>query len=105
MPKRSSKEKGMTKAQVVSEIASKVGISKSQVNDVFVSLLQIIETELKGSRPTVIPGLVKITVKRKEATKSRKGINPFTKEEITIKAKPARNVVKVKALKGLKELI
>jgi len=39
MPKRSSKEKGMTKAQVVSEIASKVGISKSQVNDVFVSLL------------------------------------------------------------------
>ena len=105
MPKKSSKEKGMTKAQVVSEIASKVGISKSQVGDVFTSLLHIIETELKSSRPTVIPGLVKITVKRKEATKSRKGINPFTKEEITIKAKPARNVVKVKALKGLKELI
>jgi nucleoid DNA-binding protein len=105
MPKKSSKEKGMTKAQIVSELSSKVGISKTQVNDLFVSLLQIIEGELKGNRPTVIPGLVKITVKRKEATKSRKGINPFTKEEITIKAKPARNVVKVKPLKGLKDIL
>ena len=105
MPKKGSNEKGMTKAQVVSEIANSVGITKSQVGDVFTSLLQIIETELKASRPTTIPGLVKITVKRKDATKSRKGINPFTKEEITIKAKPARNVVKVKALKGLKDLI
>ena len=104
MPK-SSKEKGLTKAQMVAEIASSVGISKSQVNDVFVTLLQLIEKELKGNRLSVIPGLVKITVKRKEATKSRKGINPFTKEEITIKAKPARNVVKVKALKGLKDII
>jgi nucleoid DNA-binding protein len=105
MAKKSSKEKGMTKAQIVAELASKVGVTKSQVNDIFVTLLQIIEGELKGNRPTVIPGLVKISVKRKEATKSRKGINPFTKEEITIKAKPARNVVKVKALKGLKEII
>lgn len=105
MPKKSSKEKGMTKAQIVSELSSKVGITKGQVNDIFVSLLQIIEGELKGNRPTVIPGLVKITVKRKEATKSRKGINPFTKEEITIKAKPARNVVKVKPLKGLKDIL
>lgn len=105
MPKKSSKEKGMTKAQIVSELSSKVGISKSQVNDLFVSLLGIIEGELKGNRPTVIPGLVKISVKRKEATKSRKGINPFTKEEITIKAKPARNVVKVKPLKGLKDIL
>jgi nucleoid DNA-binding protein len=105
MPKKSSKEKGMTKAQIVSELSSKVGISKTQVNDLFISLLQIIEGELKGNRPTVIPGLVKITVKRKEATKSRKGINPFTKEEITIKAKPARNVVKVKPLKGLKDIL
>ena len=64
MPK-SSKEKGLTKAQMVAEIASSVGISKSQVNDVFVTLLQLIEKELKGNRPSVIPGLVKITIKRK----------------------------------------
>lgn len=105
MAKKSSKEKGMTKAQMVSELASKTDMTKSQINDVFVSLLKIIETELKGHRPTMIPGLVKIDVRRKEATKARPGINPFTGEKITIKAKPAKNVIKVKALKGLKELV
>jgi len=104
MPKK-SKEKGMTKSQMVSELASKTGMTKSQINDVFVSLQQIIESELKGNRPTSIPGLIKIEIRRKEATKARPGINPFTGEKITIKAKPAKNVVKVKALKGLKELV
>ena len=104
MPKK-SKEKGMTKAQMVAELASKNDLSKSQVSDIFVSMLQLIESELKANRPTMIPGLVKIEVRRKEATKARPGVNPFTGEKITIKAKPAKNVVKVKALKGLKELV
>jgi DNA-binding protein HU-beta len=103
--KKSSKAKGMTKSQVVSELASKTNLTKSQVNDVFVSLMNIIESELKGHRPVTIPGLVKIDVRRKEATKARPGINPFTGEKITIKAKPAKNVIKVKALKGLKEIV
>ena len=47
-----------------------------------------------------LPGLLKMSVQRKPATKARKGINPFTKEEITIKAKPARNVVKIRPLKN-----
>jgi len=108
MPKSKSskhKEKGMTKAQMVGELASKTNLTKSQINDVFVSLLQIIESELKDNRPSTIPGIVKIDVRRKEATKARPGVNPFTGEKITIKAKPAKNVVKVKALKGLKDLV
>lgn len=106
MPKaKKSKDRGLTKAQVVSELASKTNLTKSQVNDVFSSLLQIIESELKGHKPVTIPGLVKIDIRRKEATKARPGINPFTGEKITIKAKPAKNVIKVKALKGLKELV
>jgi len=47
---------------------------------------------------------VKIKVVRKPATKARKGINPFTKEEQMFKAKPARNVVKVLPLKALKDM-
>ena len=105
MPKKSSKEKGMTKSQMVAELASKNDLTKSQVNDIFVSLMEIIEAELKANRPVTIPGIVKIDVRRKEATKARPGVNPFTGEKITIKAKPAKNVVKVKALKGLKELV
>ena len=105
MPSKSKKEKAMTKAQMVSELAEKTGLTKSQINDVFTSMLDLIGAELKHNRPSSIPGLIKIVIHRKEATKSRPGINPFTKEAITIKAKPARNVVKVKALKGLKEMI
>ena len=38
------------------------------------------------------------------ATKARKGINPFTKEEVMFKAKPASTVIKVRPLKGLKNM-
>jgi nucleoid DNA-binding protein len=52
-----------------------------------------------------IPGLCKIVVQRKPATKERQGINPFTGEETTFKAKPARNVIKVRPLKNLKDMV
>jgi DNA-binding protein HU-beta len=52
-----------------------------------------------------VPGMMKVTVQRKPATKARKGINPFTGEPTIFKAKPARNVVKVRPMKGLKDLV
>ena len=59
----------------------------------------------KGPGIFTVPGLMKIKVVRKPATKARKGINPFTGEEMMFKAKPSRNVVKVLALKGLKDMV
>jgi nucleoid DNA-binding protein len=53
----------------------------------------------------VIPGLVKLRVVKKPATKERQGINPFTKEPITIPAKPASKKVRATALKNLKDLV
>ena len=47
----------------------------------------------------------KVTVKPLPARKARKGINPFTKEETVFKAKPARNVVKVRPLMALKNMV
>ncbi|MHC4995831.1 MAG: HU family DNA-binding protein, partial [Planctomycetota bacterium] len=58
-----------------------------------------------GPQTFTIPGLAKIVVQRKPATRARKGINPFTGEETVFKAKPARNVVKVRPLKGLKDMV
>jgi nucleoid DNA-binding protein len=52
-----------------------------------------------------VPGLMKLVVQRKPATKARKGINPFTGEETMFKAKPARNVVKIRPLKNLKDMV
>ena len=59
----------------------------------------------KGTGTFVIPGLCKIVRIHKPATPERQGINPFTKEPTTIKAKPARNVVKVRPLKKLKAMV
>jgi len=48
---------------------------------------------------------VPIEIYRSPATKARKGINPFTGEEMIFKAKPARRGVKAVPLKRLKEMV
>ena len=99
--------KRLTKAQVISEIATKTDFDKKTVNRVFEALNDIIQTQLTGEGPGefVIPGLVKLRVVNKEATKERPGVNPFTKEPITIPAKPASKKVRATALKALKDLV
>lgn len=104
MSSKKKSAKSLTKSQVLSEIAGRVGLTKSQVNDVFDSLSALVREELKGNRPLTIPGIVKVSLTRKPATPARPGRNPFTGADITIKAKPARNVVKVRAVKALKEM-
>jgi len=96
----------MTKAVMISEIAESTGLNKKQVNSVIDELSVIIERHIKKRAPGkfILPGLIKVQVKQKPATKARKGINPFTGQETVFKAKPARRVVKVTPLKKLKEM-
>ena len=101
---KQSKEKSLTKSQVVSELSGATGLPKSQVNDFMTSLTDLIAAELKAGRPITVPGLIKITLQNKPATLARPGRNPFTGENITIKAKPARKAVKVRPIKALKDL-
>ena len=102
---RGKTPKGLTKSQLIGEVAEKAALNKSQVNSVFIALVELISTEIKGGRPVTIPGLVKITAQHKPATPARPGRNPFTGEAITIKAKPARRAVKVRAIKALKDML
>ena len=98
--------KARTKGEVYKVLADAVGLTRKQVSGVFDELTGLIKKDLtKGAGVFALPGLAKITVIKKPATKARKGINPFTKEEIMIKAKPARKVVKVRALKNLKAMV
>jgi len=99
--------KPATKTEIYSAIATKTNLAKKDVAGVFEALSELIEKEIgkKGPGLFVIPGLLKIKVVHKPATKARPGFNPATKEQITIKAKPARKVVKVLPLKALKDLI
>ncbi len=98
--------KPLRKTGVIEEIATNTGLSKKQVLTVFDELSILIERHIKprSAGQFTLPGLLKIEVKKKPATKARKGINPFTGEEMIFKAKPARRVVKIRALKKLKEM-
>ena len=104
--KISPSKKPRTKGELYSTIAEHTQLSRKQVASVFDTMGRIIAADLtKGASEVLnIAGLMKVTVVRKPATKARKGINPFTKEEQTFKAKPARNVVKLRAVKALKDL-
>ncbi|SIO60312.1 nucleoid DNA-binding protein [Singulisphaera sp. GP187] len=106
-PASAVKARAATKGEIYGTISEKTGLGKKDVSKVFDALSELIAKELgkKGPGQFVVPGLLKLKVSRKEATKAKPGINPFTKEPITIKAKPARNVVKVVPMKALKEMV
>lgn len=97
-----------TKSEIYSSIADDTGLTKKDVAAVFESLSSQIKKNLGGrGAPGVftVPGLMKLKVVKKPARKARKGVNPFTGEEMMFKAKPASKAVKVLALKGLKDMV
>lgn len=96
-----------TKTEILTTLAEFADVSKKQVTAVFSGLADIVNgcIKSKAAGEFTLPGLLKIKVVRKPATKARKGINPFNGEETIFKAKPARNVVKIKALKKLKDMV
>jgi nucleoid DNA-binding protein len=100
-------KKPPTKSEILSHVAEDTGISRKEVGAVLDSLQGLIGKTLKARNAGTFnfPGLMKIKVVKKPATKARKGTNPFTGEETVFKAKPARKVVKVQPLKGLKDMV
>jgi nucleoid DNA-binding protein len=98
--------KPASKSEIITRIAESTELSRKQVSSVFNALSEEIGNAVgkKGPGVFALPGLVKIKVVHKPATKARKGINPFTKQETIFKATPARNVIKVRPLKALKDM-
>jgi nucleoid DNA-binding protein len=105
--KVASSSKPRNRSEVYQTIAQHVGIHRKDVAAVFHTLASMIRTDLSkmGSGIFNVPSMMRITVKRRPATKARMGINPFTKEQTMFKAKPARNVVRVRPLKSLREMV
>jgi len=105
--RKAAAAKPRTKSEVFTTLAGDAGLTRKQVASVFDGLNGLIKRDLsiRGPGMFTVPGLMKITVQKKPATRARKGINPFTGEEMMFKAKPARKVVKVRALKKLKEMV
>ena len=103
----SDKPKPLSKSEIVAALAESTSLVKKDVVAVLDGIEALISSSLGKTGPGVfaLPGLLKIQVQVKKATPAKEGINPRTGEKITIKAKPARKVVKVRALKKLKEFI
>jgi nucleoid DNA-binding protein len=97
-----------TKTQIITAIAEATELPKKDVVAVFSKLGEMIEGHMKkrGSGEFTIPDTgVKIRRVKKPARKSRMGRNPATGEPMKIAAKPASTVVRVSALKALKDTI
>jgi len=100
-------KKPLTKTEIMNALAEGSGLTKKEVGSVIDSLTELIAQNIGSKGPGVfnIPGLMKIQVVRKPATKAATRPNPFKPGEMMeVSAKPARNVVKVRPLKGLKEM-
>ncbi len=99
-------EKKYNKTQILDAIAESSGLSRKDVGNVIEALGGVIEDHIgKGSvGEFVLPGMLKIVTVNKPAVPEREGINPFTKEKMIFKAKPASTAVRVRPLKKLKEM-
>ena len=104
---KTATKKPPTKTEIFGCISESTQLSKKDIGAVFDALNDEIAKALskKGPQTFTLPGLCKIVVQHKPATPAREGVNPFTGEKTMFKAKPARNVVKVRPLKKLKDMV
>ncbi len=103
---KKSVTKARTKSEVYGTIAQSACLTRKQVAAVFDELAGIIKKDLRGPGIFTVPGLMKITVIRKPASKAATRPDPFHPgETMHVKAKPARKVVKVRPLKNLKAMV
>ena len=100
-----SKGGAPTKSEILNHIAKNTGLSRKQVSGVFDSLNGVIKKSLRGNGLFTMPGLLKLKVVKKPATKAREGVNPFTGEKMMFKAKPASKKVRAMPLKALKQMV
>jgi len=96
-----------TKGAILKTVADLSCTTRKDTATMLENLAKLIEGHIKTRGPGVftLPGLLKIMVVKKPARPAREGINPFTGEKTTFKARPARKVVKIRALKKLKEMV
>lgn len=105
--KMSAIKERQTKTQIITEITEATGVAKTDVKAVLASLADQARRHLqaKGCGEFIVPDLgIKMKTVKKPARKARPGRNPFTGEEIMIKAKPASKSVRAIAMKAAKEM-
>lgn len=108
MAKDTAGKKPLTKTQLVKTLAETTGLKKADVEAVLNALTEEVKKALspRGPGEFIMPGLLKIRKVKTKATPARQMPKPGKPDEIiTVPAKPARNVVKVRVLKQLKDMV
>lgn len=100
-------DKRMNKSEFVNTLAKKSGLNKKQAASALNTINAMVAQQLgkQGPGEVLIPGLLKLNAVNQPATRQHEGVNPFTKQPMTYKAKPAHKVIKVKPLKALKDAV
>merc|ERR1712205_162951 len=101
--KAASANKAMTKGAMMKDIATEHGLKSKEVSQVFDSLAAIATKEVKKTGVFTIPGLCRIKTRLKPATKA--GVRMAFGQEMKVKAKPARTIVKAFPVAALKAQI
>ena len=108
-PAAAGAKKAPTKTEILTAIATATGLTKKDVAAVFEAITEQIKKNLgsRGAGSFTIPGLMKIEKKKVPARPAKKNVpNPFKPGELMdVKAKPAYNKIKVRPLKGLKDMV
>ncbi len=88
------------------EIAELTDLPLKDIKRVFEALDHCIACSLKkrSCDQFTLPRIAKISIRVRPARRKGKGVNPFTGEAMIIKARPSARVVKVRALKRLKDM-
>ena len=94
-----------TKSDILNQIAKDTGLSRKAVSSVFDSLHAVIKKSLRANSLFTMPGVAKFKVVQMPATMAREGINPFTGDKMTFKAKPASKKIRALPLKNLKNMV
>jgi DNA-binding protein HU-beta len=95
----------LTQTQIADAVAERAGLSRTQAKAAIQALEEVVLSEVGNAEKVKIGNLVQLTVRLKPATKSRKGRNPATGEEITIAAKPASVDVRARVLAKTKSAL
>ncbi|MDD3066629.1 MAG: HU family DNA-binding protein [Candidatus Gracilibacteria bacterium] len=92
--------KALTQAQTIATVAEAAGISKKEAKAVFEALQKAAVKNDKVATPLGI-----FSKKVKPARPARKGVNPFTGEEMMFKAKSKETQLKFRPNKTTKDML
>ena len=89
----------MTQTEIVSALADKTGLKKTEVKGVFDAVAELATKEVKKNGEFTLPGFGKL---KKTQRKAREGRNPATGAVIKI---PAKTTVKFSLGKAMKDAV